>query len=100
MIKVWAASTPDLTREAELAEMSCCHLLSQCKAPATQGALQCSTLRKFENYYYLHSAAAAPCVNTLIGNSCFHLLHCIMQMSRRCNLTPYVLCVDGVKTAT
>ncbi len=58
--------------------------------PAHTGrvAVQCSA--KMENFPLfaqcctaLHSAAAAAlCVNTLLGNNCFHLLHCVMQMYR------------------
>ncbi len=39
----------------------------------TQGALQHSTTRKMENSpLFALCSAAAPCVNTLLGNSCFH----------------------------
>ena len=41
----------------------------------------------------LHNAL---CVNTILGNSCFHFLHCITQ-ALRC---AYALCVDGASTST
>ncbi len=57
----------------------------------TQGALQRSTARKMENSPLFALYYAAPCVNTLLGNSCFHLLHCDTQMLRhvtRCITRP------------
>ncbi len=67
----------------------------------TQSAQRCSAARKMENcplfaQYYtvlLSAVAAASCVNTLLGNNCFHLLHCVMQMLcyvTRCCITPPV----------
>ena len=35
------------------------------------------------------TASAALCVNTLLGNNCFHLLHCVMQTVHHAS------CVDG-----
>ncbi len=46
--------------------------------------------------HYLHSAAAARCVNTLLGNSCFHFLYCIRQTYVTSRAASRVLCGRGV----
>ncbi len=49
-------------------------------APPTQGALQHSTAQKMENSpLFALCCAAAPGVNTLLGNDCFHFLRCVTQ---------------------
>ncbi len=50
-------------------------------APPTQDALQRSTVRKMKiSPLFALCCVAALCVNTLLGNSCFHFACCITQI--------------------
>ena len=50
----------------------------QGKVLPTQGVLQRSTEQKMGKFpFCVLCCTAALCVNTLLGNSCFRLLHCV-----------------------